>query len=182
MQTLISQQQGIELAAAICEEFIHERIRSVHDHQRDPLRLSIGLGQPQLIETVSLMEANLEESLVLDELARHVLVSPPATGALVQAILKLRADGLLLKSARGASPAVLVADQDAHCRRNARLRLRVRPALQPSVTRICSACRLAMLAGCRDLHSPRTKRIASRVSSRRIATDSVSLAQSSLLG
>jgi transcriptional regulator GlxA family with amidase domain len=75
MLTLISQQQGIELAAAVSGEFIHERIRNIHDHQRDPLRLSVGLGQPQLIEAVSLMEANLEEPLALDELARYVLVS-----------------------------------------------------------------------------------------------------------
>ncbi|MGH8501571.1 MAG: GlxA family transcriptional regulator [Gammaproteobacteria bacterium] len=75
MLTLISQQQGIELAAGISEEFIHERIRTIHDHQRDPLRLRIGLGQPKLIEAVSLMEANVEEPLALDELARYVHVS-----------------------------------------------------------------------------------------------------------
>ncbi|MBA2492673.1 MAG: GlxA family transcriptional regulator [Gammaproteobacteria bacterium] len=75
MLTLISQQQGIELAAGISEEFIHERIRNFHDHQRDPLRLRIGLGQPKLIEAVSLMEANVEEPLTLDDLARHVHVS-----------------------------------------------------------------------------------------------------------
>lgn len=75
MLTLISQQQGIELAAGISEEFIHERVRNINDHQRDPLRFSIGLGQPKLIEAVSLMEANLEEPLALDELARYVHVS-----------------------------------------------------------------------------------------------------------
>jgi len=75
MLTLISQQQGIELAAGISEEFIHERIRNFHDHQRDPLRLRVGLGQPKLIEAVSLMEANVEEPLTLEDLARYVHVS-----------------------------------------------------------------------------------------------------------
>lgn len=75
MLTLISQQQGVELAAGISEEFIHERIRNIHEHQRAPLRLSVGLGQPKLIESVSLMEANLEEPLALDEIARYVHVS-----------------------------------------------------------------------------------------------------------
>lgn len=75
MLTLISQQQGIELAAAISEEFIHDRIRTMDDQQRDPLKLRIGLGQPKLIEAVSLMEANIEEPIQLDELARYVEVS-----------------------------------------------------------------------------------------------------------
>ncbi len=75
MLTLISQQQGIDLAATISEEFIHDRIRTVDDHQRAPLKLRIGLGQPKLIEAVSLMEANLEEPIPLDELARYVNVS-----------------------------------------------------------------------------------------------------------
>lgn len=75
MLTLISQQQGIELAAGISEEFIHDRIRTVDDHQRDPLKLRIGLGQPKLVDAVSLMEANIEEPIPLDELARYVDVS-----------------------------------------------------------------------------------------------------------
>jgi len=75
MLTLISQQQGIDLAAAISEEFVHDRIRTVDDHQREPLKLRIGLGQPKLIEAVSLMEANLEEPIPLDDLARYVDVS-----------------------------------------------------------------------------------------------------------
>lgn len=75
MLTLISQQQGIELAAGISEEFIHDRIRTVDDHQRDPLKLRIGLGQPKLVEAVGLMEANIEEPIPLDDLARYVEVS-----------------------------------------------------------------------------------------------------------
>lgn len=75
MLTLISQQQGIELAAAISEEFIHDRIRTTDDQQRQPIKLRVGLGHPRLIEAVSLMEANIEEPLSLDDLARYIHVS-----------------------------------------------------------------------------------------------------------
>ncbi|HXH03125.1 MAG TPA: GlxA family transcriptional regulator [Candidatus Competibacteraceae bacterium] len=75
MLHLIGRQQGADLAAAISEEFICERIRDRHDRQRVPLRLRLGTSQPKLIEAVSLMEANLEEPMSPDELARHVGLS-----------------------------------------------------------------------------------------------------------
>ncbi len=75
MLTLISQQCGIELAAAVSEEFIHERIRNFNDHQRDPLKLYIGVGNPKLIEAARLMEANIEEPMSLDEVAYYIGVS-----------------------------------------------------------------------------------------------------------
>lgn len=73
--TLISQQHGIDLAAAISEEFIHERIRSVNDQQRDPLKLYVGVGHPKLIEAARFMEANIEEPIPLEEIARYMHVS-----------------------------------------------------------------------------------------------------------
>jgi len=75
MLTVISQQLGIERAAAISEEFIHERIRDFNDHQRDPLKLTVGVGHPKLIEAARLMEANIEEPILLDEIASHVGIS-----------------------------------------------------------------------------------------------------------
>ena len=75
MLTLISQQCGIELGAAISEEFIHERIRNFNDHQRDPLKLYVGVGHPKLVEAARLMETNIEEPIPLDELASLVGVS-----------------------------------------------------------------------------------------------------------
>jgi len=75
MLNLIGREQGTELAAAVSEQFLCERIRGPHDRQRVPLRLSLGTNQPKLIEAVSLMEANLEEPMTLDEIARHVGVS-----------------------------------------------------------------------------------------------------------
>jgi len=73
--TIISQQHGIELAADISEEFIHDRIRTTNDQQRNPLKLRIGLGHSKLVEAVRLMEANIEEPISPDELARYVDIS-----------------------------------------------------------------------------------------------------------
>ncbi|GMQ96192.1 MAG: GlxA family transcriptional regulator [Gammaproteobacteria bacterium] len=75
MLNIISRQHGAQLAVAISEEFICERIRGRHDRQRVPLRLHLGTSQPKLAEAVALMEANLEEPMSLDELAQHVRLS-----------------------------------------------------------------------------------------------------------
>ena len=75
MLNLIHRQHGGHLAIAISEEFICERIRGRNDRQRVPLRLHLGTSQPKLVEAVSLMEANLEEPMSLDEIARHVRLS-----------------------------------------------------------------------------------------------------------
>ncbi|MCS4505389.1 HTH-type transcriptional regulator CdhR [wastewater metagenome] len=75
MLTLVGRQQGPELAEAIAEEFLHERIRDVDDRQRAPLRVRLGHSQPKLEEVVTLMEANLHEPLSLDELAGHARLS-----------------------------------------------------------------------------------------------------------
>lgn len=73
--TLITRQQGLALAEAIAEEFIHERIRDVGDRQRIPLRIRLGRSHPKLEEVATLMEANLQEPLALDELASYAELS-----------------------------------------------------------------------------------------------------------
>ena len=75
MLNLIQAEHGSPLAAAISEEFVCERIRGRYDRQRIPLRHRLGTGQPKLVEAVSLMEANIEEPMRLDELSRHVGLS-----------------------------------------------------------------------------------------------------------
>ncbi|MFP4262836.1 MAG: GlxA family transcriptional regulator [Halomonas sp.] len=75
MLNLIGRQQGLALAEAIAEEFIHERIRGVDDRQRSPLRVRLGHSHPKLEEVATLMEANLQEPLALDELARYAGLS-----------------------------------------------------------------------------------------------------------
>ena len=75
MLHIINKQHGARLAAQISEEFMCERIRGTNDRQRIPLRHHLGTNQPRLVEAVSLMEANLDEPMQLDELAHHVKLS-----------------------------------------------------------------------------------------------------------
>ena len=75
MLNLIEAEHGSKLAVAISEEFICERIRGKNDRQRIPLTHRLGTSQPKLVDAISLMEANLEEPMSLDELSRHVGLS-----------------------------------------------------------------------------------------------------------
>ncbi len=75
MLTEIRNSHGAELANRISEQFMCERIRDQNDRQRVPLTQRIGASQPKLTEAVSLMEANIEEPMTLDELSHHVGLS-----------------------------------------------------------------------------------------------------------
>ncbi|WP_028021931.1 choline metabolism transcriptional regulator GbdR [Enterovibrio calviensis] len=75
MLTMVAQEHGNKLSAAISEMFMCERVRNSEDVQKVPLRNLIGTAQPKLLETVSLMEANLEEPFCIDELAALVELS-----------------------------------------------------------------------------------------------------------
>lgn len=75
MLHLISREHGRELSAAISEMFVYERIRNEKDHQRVPLKHMLGTNQPKLQDIVALMEANLEELIELDDLAKYVDIS-----------------------------------------------------------------------------------------------------------
>jgi len=72
---LIGREHGIELASAISEQFVCERIRASDDPQRVPLKVRLGTQQPNLTEAVMLMEANIEEPLSIDDLASLIGVS-----------------------------------------------------------------------------------------------------------
>lgn len=72
---LICYHRGGELCAAISEQLNCDRIRDQHDKQRLPMQNFLGIGQPQLVEAISLMEANLEEPISTAELALLVGVS-----------------------------------------------------------------------------------------------------------
>lgn len=75
MLELISLEHGSSMSAAISEEIMVDRVRSMQDHQRIPLRQQLGTSQPKLTEAVLLMESNLEEPLNPDELASYVRIS-----------------------------------------------------------------------------------------------------------
>lgn len=75
MLNMIKRDFGYQLTAGISEMFICDRVRNESDYQRIPLRYVLGSTQPKLVEAVSLMEANIEEALELDELASYVGLS-----------------------------------------------------------------------------------------------------------
>lgn len=75
MLELISKSHGQSLSAMISEVILVDRVRSMQDHQRIPLRQKLGTSQPKLTEAVMLMESNLEEPLSPDELASYVTIS-----------------------------------------------------------------------------------------------------------
>jgi len=78
---------GADLASAITEQFMCDRIRDKHDRQRVPLTQRIGTNQPKLAEAVSLMEANIEEPMTLDELSHHVGLSRDSTSVICSVYL-----------------------------------------------------------------------------------------------
>ena len=75
MLNWLGSRHGEDLVTELLDHFGLERLRNPTDHQRVPLSARIGGGQPKLTEAVSLMEANYEEPLPTEEIARLVGVS-----------------------------------------------------------------------------------------------------------
>lgn len=75
MLDLIGREHDRSLSADISEMFLYDRMRTEVEQQKVPLKHTLGVTQPKLVETVALMEANLEETISLDELASYVGLS-----------------------------------------------------------------------------------------------------------
>ena len=75
MLHMITLQHGAELAGKVSEQFIHERIRESHDHQRMALQSRVGVSDPKLLAAIGEMEENLEEPLPLPAIADAVGLS-----------------------------------------------------------------------------------------------------------
>lgn len=75
MLNVIAMQHGHELAAEVADQFMHERIRDRHDHQRMGLPARLGVRHPKLLSVIQLMEENLEEPLSRSQLAREAGLS-----------------------------------------------------------------------------------------------------------
>ena len=75
MLNVIAVQHGQELAAQVADQFMHERIRDQHDHQRVSLPARLGVRHPKLLSVIELMEEHLEEPLSRAELARKANLS-----------------------------------------------------------------------------------------------------------
>ncbi len=75
MLNVIARQHGHELAAGVADQFMHERIRDHHDHQRMSLPARLGVRHPKLLKVIEMMEDNLEEPLSRTELAGNAGLS-----------------------------------------------------------------------------------------------------------
>jgi len=75
MLHLIARSHGRELASSIAEEMVCERMRDPQHQQPIPMQQRLATSHPKLLEAVSLMEANLEEPIDPDDLARYVGLS-----------------------------------------------------------------------------------------------------------
>jgi len=75
MLHMIGLEHGHALAAAVSDQFIHDRIRGPHDHQRMTLQSRLGIRDTKLLTVIAAMEANIEEPLSREELARGIGLS-----------------------------------------------------------------------------------------------------------
>ena len=75
MLNVMAVQHGHELAAAVADQSMHERIRDHHDHQRVSLPARLGVRHPKLLAVIELMERNLEEPLSRADLAKDAKLS-----------------------------------------------------------------------------------------------------------
>ena len=75
MLAFVIRQHGYDLAAAISEELLYERIREEGANQRMALRLRLAVSQPKLLESITRMSEHIEAPLSQLELAREVGLS-----------------------------------------------------------------------------------------------------------
>ncbi|MDE0049354.1 MAG: GlxA family transcriptional regulator [Rhodospirillales bacterium] len=75
MLSFINRHHGYELAAAVSEGLIAERIRGEEDHQRMALRLRLAVSQPKLLSGINIMSDNIEAPLSQTELASEIGLS-----------------------------------------------------------------------------------------------------------
>jgi AraC family transcriptional regulator, glycine betaine-responsive activator len=71
MLSLIEEKLGSQVSQRVSEQFIVERIRDADDRQYVPLRAQVGNVHRSVIAVASLMEANIENPLPLEQIARQ---------------------------------------------------------------------------------------------------------------
>ena len=70
LQLIAREPGGRDIATHAAELLLCDRARGAQERQRVPLRQKLGTSQPKLSQIVAIMEANIEEPLGLEELAR----------------------------------------------------------------------------------------------------------------
>jgi transcriptional regulator GlxA family with amidase domain len=73
---MIAVGHGAALAAAVSDQFIHDRIRGAGDNQRMTLSARLGVSNGKLIAAIARMEENIEEPLSRHDIAAGVGLSP----------------------------------------------------------------------------------------------------------
>ncbi len=75
MLSFVIRRHGDDLAAAISEELLYERIRDDGVRQRMALRRRLAAGQPKLLETITRMAEHIEQPVSQQDLAREAALS-----------------------------------------------------------------------------------------------------------
>lgn len=75
MLYLIREEHGQDLAWAVSEQCLIDRMRNPHDHQRLPLQARLGIQNNKVISAIEIMLANLQEPLSLEALAEYIGLS-----------------------------------------------------------------------------------------------------------
>ncbi|WP_166269209.1 GlxA family transcriptional regulator [Marinobacter caseinilyticus] len=75
MLNVLARRHGQPLADAISDMFVCDRMRDESEQQPVPLRQQLLSSQPKLAEVAQLMEANIEEPIELQELAKLARIS-----------------------------------------------------------------------------------------------------------
>ena len=75
MLHLITERHGRALANDVSEQFIHPRIRGMHDSQRMAVQNRVGVANNKLIAAIGMMEASNEEPLPVRDIAADVELS-----------------------------------------------------------------------------------------------------------
>ena len=69
LQLIAREPGGRDIASHAAELLLCDRVRGSQERQRVPLRQKLGTSQPKLSQIVTIMEANLEDPMTLEELA-----------------------------------------------------------------------------------------------------------------
>jgi len=75
MLRFIAEDHGAELATAVSEQLIHQRVRSKSDHQRMNLAARLGVHNPTLVQAVEHMSRNIERPVAVTDIAEHCSIS-----------------------------------------------------------------------------------------------------------
>lgn len=75
MLAMLGKEHGHELAARISEQLIVAQLRSDHDHQLVPLYAHLGRFHTKLVEAATIMHANIDDPLSVDEVAVQAGIS-----------------------------------------------------------------------------------------------------------